>query len=207
MIEAISASDNGLSPGRHKVIICTKICIIVNWTTENKFYWHILIEIQQFSFTKMRLNMSSAQSGICTSLAQSPPLSLSINELKWSSSGERKQTGFIVRILCAWLTDLPYNILDKTHARFPVRRPWSYCTGKATGSCGRRTGAGHCITWVHASDVSRDWAKIRAFIHENRNTHFYILGLVIEEDEPTAWVQIRKFSFTQWICTKISHDR
>ena len=55
------ASDNGLSPIRsapsHYITQCR---VIVNWTRRNNLQW-ILIKIQNFSFTKMHLKISSTK--------------------------------------------------------------------------------------------------------------------------------------------------
>ena len=54
------ASDNGLSPGRRQAIIWTNAEILLIGTLGTNFS-EILIEILTFSFTKMRLKVSSAK--------------------------------------------------------------------------------------------------------------------------------------------------
>ena len=56
----IIASDNGLSPGRRQAIIWTNAGILLIGTLGTNFN-EILIEILTFSFTKMRLKVSSAK--------------------------------------------------------------------------------------------------------------------------------------------------
>ena len=58
--EAIIGSDNGLSPGRHRVIIWTNAGISLIGPLGIRFS-EILIEIHKFSFKKMHLNMLSAK--------------------------------------------------------------------------------------------------------------------------------------------------
>ena len=53
-------SDNGLSPGWHQTIIWTNCGILLIGTLGTNFS-EILIEIQTFSFKKMRLKVSSAK--------------------------------------------------------------------------------------------------------------------------------------------------
>ena len=53
-------SDNGLSPGRRKVIIWTNACILLIGPLGTNFS-EMLVKILTFSFTKMRLNVSSAK--------------------------------------------------------------------------------------------------------------------------------------------------
>ena len=72
----IIASDNGLSPGRRQAIIWTNAGILLIGTLGTNFS-EILIEILTFSFTKMRLKVSSAKRR---------PSCLGLNELKVSSS-------------------------------------------------------------------------------------------------------------------------
>ena len=52
-----SGSDNGLSPIRRKAIVWTNAGILLIGTN----FSEILIKIQNFSFTKMHLNMSSTK--------------------------------------------------------------------------------------------------------------------------------------------------
>ena len=56
----IIGSDNGLAPGRHQAIIWTNSGILLIGTLETNFS-EISIEMQPFSFTKMRLKVSSAK--------------------------------------------------------------------------------------------------------------------------------------------------
>ena len=56
----IIGSDNGLSPGRRQAIIWTNAVILLIEPLGTNFS-EILIEIQIFSFKKMRLKMSSAK--------------------------------------------------------------------------------------------------------------------------------------------------
>ena len=56
----IFGSDNGLSPGRRQAIICTNARILLIRTLGTNFS-EILSEILTFSFTKMRLKVSSAK--------------------------------------------------------------------------------------------------------------------------------------------------
>ena len=56
----IIGSDNGLSPGRRQAIIWTNAGILLIWPLGTSFS-EILIEILTFSFTKMRLKVSSAK--------------------------------------------------------------------------------------------------------------------------------------------------
>ena len=58
----IIGSDNGLSPGRYQAIIWTNagILLIGPWWTN---FGEILIDIQTFSFKKMRLEVSSGKWG------------------------------------------------------------------------------------------------------------------------------------------------
>ena len=56
----IIASDNGLSPGRRQAIIWTNAEILLIGTLGTNFS-EILIDIVTFSFTKMRLKVSSAK--------------------------------------------------------------------------------------------------------------------------------------------------
>ena len=56
----IIGSDNGLSPGRHQAIIWTNAGILLIEPLGTNFS-EILIGIHKFSFTKMRLKMSSAK--------------------------------------------------------------------------------------------------------------------------------------------------
>ena len=53
-------SDNDLSPGRRQAIIWTNTGILLIWTSGTNFS-EILGEVQSFSFSKMRLKMSSAK--------------------------------------------------------------------------------------------------------------------------------------------------
>ena len=53
-------SDNGLSPGRHQAIICTNAGILLIGPLGTNFSENS-IEILTFSFTKMRLKVSSAK--------------------------------------------------------------------------------------------------------------------------------------------------
>ena len=53
-------SDNGLSPGRRQAIIWTNAGLLLIGTLETHFS-EILIEIQTFSFKKLRLKVSSAK--------------------------------------------------------------------------------------------------------------------------------------------------
>ena len=57
---AIIGSDNGLSPGRRQAIIWTSAVMFLFGPLETNFSDN-LIEILTFSFTKMRLNVSSAK--------------------------------------------------------------------------------------------------------------------------------------------------
>ena len=56
----IIGSDNGLSPGRRQAIILTNAGILLIGPLGTNFS-EILIEIQTFSFKKMRLKVSSAK--------------------------------------------------------------------------------------------------------------------------------------------------
>ena len=57
---AIIGSDNGLSPDRRQAIILTNAGILLIGPLGTNFS-EILIEIQTFSFKKMRLKMSAAK--------------------------------------------------------------------------------------------------------------------------------------------------
>ena len=70
----ITASDNGLSPGRRQAIIWHNAGILSNRPLGTNFS-EILIEILTFSFKKMRLKVSSAKRR---------PFCLGLNELMWS---------------------------------------------------------------------------------------------------------------------------
>ena len=52
--------DNGLSPGRRQAIIWTNVEILLIWPLGTNVS-EMLIEIQAFSFKKMRLEVSSAK--------------------------------------------------------------------------------------------------------------------------------------------------
>ena len=56
----ITGSDNGLSPGRRQAIISTNAGILLIGPSGTNFSGN-LIEIVTFSFTKMRLKVSSAK--------------------------------------------------------------------------------------------------------------------------------------------------
>ena len=56
----ITGPDNGLSPGRRQAIIWTNAGILLIWPLGSNFS-EMLIEILTFSFTKMRLKVSSAK--------------------------------------------------------------------------------------------------------------------------------------------------
>ena len=56
----VIGSDNGLSPGRHQAIIWTNAGILLIGTLGTNLS-EILIEIQTFSFKKLRLKVSSAK--------------------------------------------------------------------------------------------------------------------------------------------------
>ena len=58
--QTIIVSDNGLSPGRRQAIIWTNAGILLIGPLKTNFS-EILIEILAFSFTKMRLKVSSAK--------------------------------------------------------------------------------------------------------------------------------------------------
>ena len=69
----ITSSDNGLSPGRRQAIIWTNAGILLIGPLGTNFS-EILIEINTFSFKKMRLKMPSAKWR---------PFCLGLNELIW----------------------------------------------------------------------------------------------------------------------------
>ena len=56
----IIGSDNGLSPGRRQAIIWTNVGILLIGPLGTNFS-EMLIEIETFSFKKMRLKVSSAK--------------------------------------------------------------------------------------------------------------------------------------------------
>ena len=58
--QTIIGSDNGLSPARHQAIIWTNAGLLIIGPLGTSFS-EILIGIQTFSFTKMRLKMSFAK--------------------------------------------------------------------------------------------------------------------------------------------------
>ena len=72
----IIGSDNGLSPGRRQAIIWTNAGILLTGPLGTNFSG-ILIEILTFSFTKMRLKVSSAKWR---------PFCFGLDVLIWSSS-------------------------------------------------------------------------------------------------------------------------
>ena len=94
----IIGSDNGLSPGRCQAIISNQCWNIVNWVLRTNFS-EILIEVQRFSFKKMRLKMSSENwRPFCIGL-NVLTLYFTGHELDW----RRKSTGHISH--CQhWLT-------------------------------------------------------------------------------------------------------
>ena len=56
----IIGSDNGLSPGQRKAIICNNTGILLIGPSETSFK-EILVNILTFSFKKMHLKMSSGK--------------------------------------------------------------------------------------------------------------------------------------------------
>ena len=78
------ASENGLSPGRRQAIICTNAGILLTGPLGTNFS-EILIEIQTFSFKKIRLKMSSAK---CC------PFRLGLNESPRDITLHDKWSGF-----------------------------------------------------------------------------------------------------------------
>ena len=75
---AITGSDNGLSPDRRQAIIWTSAGISLIGPGLGTYFNEIFSKIQQFSFKKMRLKMSSAMGHqFCLTLhVLRPPLSI-----------------------------------------------------------------------------------------------------------------------------------
>ena len=88
----IIGSDNGLSPGRRQAIIWTNVGLLLFRTLGTNFT-EILGEIHSFSFSKMRLKMSSAKWRL---------FSLGLNEL---NPGENQQ----MQHTATWITGLPWS--------------------------------------------------------------------------------------------------
>ena len=78
----IIGSDNGLSPGRRQAIIWINAGILLIWPLGTNFS-EIYIEILTFSFTKIRLNVSSAKRR---------PFCLGLNVLIWILTHSRKES-------------------------------------------------------------------------------------------------------------------
>ena len=90
------ASDNGLSPGRRQAIIWTNAEILLIGPLGTNLS-EILIEIQIFSFNKIRLKVSSAK---CR------PFCLGLNELRQTPKAARqKQLYMTPPRTTAWISD------------------------------------------------------------------------------------------------------
>ena len=85
--QTIIGSVNGLSPGRRQAIIWTNAGILLIWPLGTNFS-EILIKSLTFSFTKMRLNVSSAKWR---------PFCLGLNVL-----GFNKQNNFLTDLHFEW---------------------------------------------------------------------------------------------------------
>ena len=97
----IIGSDNGLSPGRRQAIILTNSGILLIGPSGTNFSG-ILIEIQTFSFKKMRLKVLSAKCRLFC-------LSLNVLKLKFSLSSVQARGG-LCRISALFFQKTPHSL-------------------------------------------------------------------------------------------------
>ena len=91
----ITGSDNGLSPGRRQAIIWTSAGILLIWPLGTNFS-EILIEMNTFSFKKMRLKVSSAKWR---------PFCLGLNVLTSPNNGIHCMVYYIANDTCPWISN------------------------------------------------------------------------------------------------------
>ena len=120
----IIASDNGLSPDRRQAIIWTNPGLLLMGSLRTNFS-EILIEILTFSFTKMRLKVSSAKRR---------PFCLGFNELNiasgcylWISFVKKyfiTTTAFLTALLESCFVDQHFRHISVTKVRHHYFKQW-----------------------------------------------------------------------------------